>query len=49
MGRQFLAYGQMVFYFVVIQKHGIDAITPELVAGVSGATNLYTLTKEKGK
>ena len=46
MGSQLLAYGQMVSYFMVIQKHGIDAITPELVADVSGAANLY---KGKGK
>ncbi len=49
MGRQSLAYGQMIFYWVTIQRYGIDAITPELVAGVSGAANLYTLIKGKGK
>jgi len=49
MGRQFLAYGQMIFYFVIVQRYGVEAITPELVAGVSGAANMYTLIKGKGK
>lgn len=49
MGRQSLAYAQMLFYYITIQRYGIDALTPELVAGVSGAANIYTLIKGKGK
>lgn len=49
MGRQTLAILQMVFYFYVTTKYGAEAITPELVAGVSGAASIYTLVKGKGK
>lgn len=46
MGRQILAFAQIGFYAWCLQK-GHD-ITPELVAGVSGATTAYTLIKGKG-
>jgi len=49
MGRQTLAFAQMGFYYMTIQKYGVEAITPELVAGVSGAASIYTLVKGKGK
>ncbi len=49
MGRQSLAFAQMGFYYVTIQQYGTGAITPELVAGVSGAASIYTLVKGKGK
>ncbi len=49
MGRQSLAYAQMIFYYTTIQQYGTQAITPELVAGVSGAASIYTLVKGKGK
>jgi len=49
MGRQTLAFAQMGFYYYTIQQYGIDAITPELVAGVSGAASIYTLVKGKGR
>jgi hypothetical protein len=49
MGRQSLAYAQMLFYYATIQQYGTQAITPELVAGVSGAASIYTLVKGKGK
>ncbi|MBX2809395.1 MAG: hypothetical protein KTR20_12270 [Cellvibrionaceae bacterium] len=49
MGRQTLAFAQMGFYYYTIQQYGTEAITPELVAGVSGAASIYTLVKGKGK
>lgn len=49
MGRQTLAFAQMGFYYMTIQQYGTEAITPELVAGVSGAASIYTLVKGKGK
>ncbi len=49
MGRQTLAFAQMGFYFYTIHRYGTGAITPELVAGVSGAASIYTLVKGKGK
>jgi len=49
MGRQTLAFTQMGFYYITIQQYGTEAITPELVAGVSGAASIYTLVKGKGK
>ena len=49
MGRQTLAYAQMLFYYITIQRYGIEALTPELVAGVSGAASIYTLVKGKGQ
>ncbi|MBX2809953.1 MAG: hypothetical protein KTR20_15135 [Cellvibrionaceae bacterium] len=49
MGRQTLAFAQMGFYYVTVQQYGVEAITPELVAGVSGAASIYTLVKGKGK
>lgn len=49
MGRQTLALAQMGFYFYTMQRYGAAAITPELVAGVSGAASIYTLVKGKGK
>jgi len=49
MGRQTLAYAQMLFYYITIDRYGIDALTPELVAGVSGAASIYTLVKGKGR
>jgi hypothetical protein len=49
MGRQSLAYAQMIFYYTTIQQYGVQAITAELVAGVSGAASIYTLVKGKGK
>ncbi len=49
MGRQTLAFAQMGFYYMTIQQYGTAAITPELVAGVSGAASIYTLVKGKGK
>lgn len=49
MGRQTLAFAQMAFYYVTIQQYGVSAITPELVAGVSGAASIYTLVKGKGR
>jgi len=49
MGRQTLAFAQMGFYYYTIQQYGVDAITPELVAGVSGAASIYTLVKGKGR
>jgi len=49
MGRQTLAFAQMGFYYYTIQQYGVDAITPELVAGVSGAASIYTLVKGKGQ
>lgn len=45
-GRQLLAIGQMVFYAWAL-KAGY-AITPELVAGVTGTAAAYTLVKGKG-
>lgn len=45
--RPSLALVQVGFYMWATSK-GID-ITPELVAGVSGATGAYTLAKGKGK
>ena len=47
LGRQTLAFVQVGFYMWAV-KSGIE-ITPELVAGVSGATGAYTLIKGKGK
>lgn len=47
MGRQLLAVGQMGFYMWCLHK-GYD-IDWELVAGVSGATGLYTAVKGKGR
>jgi len=49
MGRQTLAFAQMGFYYFTIQTYGTEAITPELVAGVSGAASIYTLVKGKGR
>jgi len=49
MGRQSLAFAQMGFYFYTLQTYGTEAITPELVAGVSGAASIYTLAKGKGR
>ena len=49
MGRQTLAFAQMGFYYFTIQQYGVGAITPELVAGVSGAASIYTLVKGKGR
>ena len=49
MGRQLLAFGQILFYYLILQQYGNDAITPELVAGVSGAASIYTLVKGKGR
>ena len=49
MGRQILAILQVVVYTYIITKIGPDAITPELVAGISGATGIYTIAKGKGK
>lgn len=42
-----LALVQVAFYMWAT-KNGVD-ITPELVAGVSGATGAYTLIKGKGR
>lgn len=47
MGRQVLAVSQVMFYGYALHKGW--AITPELVAGVSGATGIYTIMKGKGK
>ena len=47
LGRQTLALVQVGFYCWAV-KTGVE-ITPELVAGVSGATGAYTLMKGKGK
>jgi len=49
MRRQTLAFAEMGFYYHTIQQYGVDAITPELVAGVSGAASIYTLVKGKGQ
>lgn len=49
MGRQTLAFAQMAFYYYTINQYGTEAITPELVAGVSGAASIYTLVKGKGR
>lgn len=49
MGWQSLASAQMGFYFYTLQRYGAEAITPELVAGVSGAASIYTLVKGKGR
>ncbi len=49
MGRQTLAFAQMGFYYMTIQQYGTEAITPELVAGVSGAASIYTLVKGKAE
>lgn len=49
MGRQLLALVQMGFYFYITTQYGAEAITAELVAGVSGAASIYTLVKGKGK
>ena len=47
MGRQLLAIGQIGFYAWAL-KNGYE-IDWELVAGVSGATGIYTAVKGKGK
>lgn len=47
MGRQFLAIVQVVFYGWCVSK-GVE-ITPELVAGVSGATGIYQIAKGRGR
>lgn len=47
LARPTLALAQVAFYYYCMQK-GIE-ITPELVAGVSGASALYTALKGKGK
>jgi len=39
----------MDFYYTTIQQYGVDAITSELVAGVSCAASIYTLAKGKGR
>ena len=49
MGRQILAFAQMGIYVYLINQHGIDAVTPEIVAGVSGAASIYTLVKGRGR
>lgn len=49
LGRQILAVGQMIVYVYLVSKHGPESITPELVAGISGAASIYTLVKGKGK
>lgn len=49
MGRQLLAFLQMAFYFYMTTRYGVESITPELVAGMSGAASIYTLVKGKGK
>lgn len=49
MGRQTLAFTQMGFYFYTMHRYGVESITPELVAGVSGAASIYTLVKGKGR
>lgn len=46
-GRQLLAFAQVAFYAWAL-KSNIE-ITPELVAGVSGATSIYTLVKGRGR
>ena len=47
MGRQLLALGQLIFYAWAL-RNGYE-IDVELVAGVSGATGLYTAMKGRGK
>ena len=47
LGRQGLALLQIVFYLYALHKNW--PITPELVAGVSGATGIYTIAKGRGK
>lgn len=47
LGRQALAWGQVAFYAWALKES--YPITPELVAGVSGATAAYTLIKGRGK
>lgn len=46
LGRQMLALVQVGFYAWAV-KAGVE-ITPELVAGVSGATGIYAAIKGKG-
>lgn len=47
MGRQILALSQLIFYAWAL-RNGYE-IDLNLVAGVSGATGLYTVAKGKGK
>ena len=47
MGRQSLAYAQLLFYAWAV-KNGVD-ISPELVAGVSGVAAIYAGVKGKGQ
>lgn len=49
MGRQILALIQIIVYIYLAHKYGIEAISPEVVAGISGAASIYTLVKGKGR